>query len=112
MMTNGRIAARSRRVMLFAALAAECSRAVPGGRTENARRAPQMRCPAGPPLSFRPVRRSRTIHPRPQEESADAHGRRTGYMPRQRTNYSRDTKDFPDDFPQRLARFQEESDLS
>ena len=33
-------------------------------------------------------------------------------MPRQRTNYRRRTDDFPDDFPQRLVRFQEESGLS
>ena len=33
-------------------------------------------------------------------------------MPRQRTNYRRRTYEFPDDFPQRLVRFQEESGLS
>ena len=33
-------------------------------------------------------------------------------MPRQRTNYRRRTYDFPDDFPERLRRFQEESGLS
>ena len=33
-------------------------------------------------------------------------------MPRQRTNYRRSTYGFPDDFPQRLVRFQEESGLS
>ena len=33
-------------------------------------------------------------------------------MPRQRTNYLRDTKGFPEDFPQRLVRFKEESGLS
>ena len=33
-------------------------------------------------------------------------------MPRQRTNYRRRTYDFPDDFPQGLLRFQEESGLS
>ena len=33
-------------------------------------------------------------------------------MPRQRTNYRRSTYVFPDDFPQRLRRFKEESDLS
>ena len=33
-------------------------------------------------------------------------------MPRQRTHYSRRTYVFPDDFPQRLKRFQEESGLS
>ena len=32
-------------------------------------------------------------------------------MPRQRTNYRRGTYDFPDDFPQRLKRFREESGL-
>ena len=32
-------------------------------------------------------------------------------MPRQRTHHSRRTYDFPDDFPQRLVRFKEESDL-
>ena len=32
-------------------------------------------------------------------------------MPRQRNNYSRRIYDFPDDFPQRLVRFKEESDL-
>lgn len=33
-------------------------------------------------------------------------------MPRQRTNYFRDTYDFPGDFPQRLVRFKEESGLT
>ena len=33
-------------------------------------------------------------------------------MPRQRTHHSRITYVFPDDFPQRLERFKEESDLS
>ena len=33
-------------------------------------------------------------------------------MPRQRTHHSRRTYVFPDDFPQRLVRFKEESDLS
>ena len=33
-------------------------------------------------------------------------------MPRQRSNYRRRTYDFPDDFSQRLVRFQEESGLS
>ena len=33
-------------------------------------------------------------------------------MPRQRTHYSRRTYAIPEDFPQRLARFQEESGLS
>ena len=33
-------------------------------------------------------------------------------MPRQRTQYRRRTYDFPDDFPERLKRFQEESGLS
>ena len=33
-------------------------------------------------------------------------------MPRQRTNYSRRTYVIPDNFPQRLRRFQEESGLS
>ena len=33
-------------------------------------------------------------------------------MPRQRTHYSRRTYVFPDNFPQRLRRFQEESGLS
>ena len=33
-------------------------------------------------------------------------------MPRQRTYYSRRTHVFPDDFPQRLERFKEESGLS
>lgn len=33
-------------------------------------------------------------------------------MPRQRNDYNRDTYDFPDDFPQRFMRFQEESGLS
>ena len=32
-------------------------------------------------------------------------------MPRQRTHHSRRTYVFPDDFPQRLVRFKEESDL-
>ncbi len=32
-------------------------------------------------------------------------------MPRQRTQYRRRTYDFPDDFPERLKRFQEESKL-
>ena len=32
-------------------------------------------------------------------------------MPRQRILYSRRTDDFPDDFPERLVRFQEESGL-
>ena len=32
-------------------------------------------------------------------------------MPRQRTHHSRRTHDFPDAFPQRPKRFQEESDL-
>ena len=32
-------------------------------------------------------------------------------MPRQRINYFRDTYVFPQDFPQRLVRFKEESDL-
>ena len=32
-------------------------------------------------------------------------------MPRQRTYYSRVTYDFPDDFPERLRRFQRESRL-
>ena len=32
-------------------------------------------------------------------------------MPRQRTHHSRRTYDFPDDFPQRLVRFKEESEL-
>ena len=33
-------------------------------------------------------------------------------MPRQRTHHSRRIYDFPDDFPQRLVRFKEESGLS
>ncbi len=33
-------------------------------------------------------------------------------MPRQRIHHSRITYDFPDDFPQRLVRFQEESGLT
>ena len=33
-------------------------------------------------------------------------------MPRQRSHYSRSTYDFPDDFPERLKRFQEKSGLS
>ena len=33
-------------------------------------------------------------------------------MPRQSTRYSRITYDFPEDFPERLKRFQEESGLS
>ena len=33
-------------------------------------------------------------------------------MPRQRTYYSRRNYDLPDDFPQRLRRFQQESGLS
>ncbi len=33
-------------------------------------------------------------------------------MPRQRINYSRSTYGFPEDFPQRLARFQEASGLT
>ena len=33
-------------------------------------------------------------------------------MPRQRTQYRRRTYNFPDDFPERLKRFQEESGLS
>ena len=33
-------------------------------------------------------------------------------MPRQRTNYYRATYDFPDDFAERLKRFQKESGLS
>ena len=33
-------------------------------------------------------------------------------MPRQRIQHSRKTYDFPDDFPQRLVRFREESGLS
>ena len=33
-------------------------------------------------------------------------------MPRQRTNYFRDTYDFPEDFSQRLVRFKDESGLS
>ncbi len=33
-------------------------------------------------------------------------------MPRQRIHYGRITYGFPDDFPQRLVRFQEESGLS
>ena len=33
-------------------------------------------------------------------------------MPRQRIHHSRRTYDFPDDFPQRLERFKEESGLS
>ena len=33
-------------------------------------------------------------------------------MPKQRTNYFRKTYEFPDDFPERLKRFQEESGLS
>ena len=32
-------------------------------------------------------------------------------MPRQRIHHSRITYDFPDDFPERLKRFKEESDL-
>ena len=33
-------------------------------------------------------------------------------MPRQRTQYNRDTYDFPGGFPERLKRFQKESGLS
>ena len=33
-------------------------------------------------------------------------------MPRQRNQHSRRTHEFPDDFPQRLVRFKEESSLS
>ena len=33
-------------------------------------------------------------------------------MPRQRIHHRRDTLDIPDDFPERLRRFQEESGLS
>ena len=36
---------------------------------------------------------------------------RTGSMPRQRTDHSRITYVFPDDFPKRLERFKEESKL-
>ena len=36
---------------------------------------------------------------------------RTGWMPRQHTRHSRRTYEFPDDFPERLVRFQEESKL-
>ena len=32
-------------------------------------------------------------------------------MPRQRIHHTRETYDFPDDFPERLVRFQEESQL-
>ena len=32
-------------------------------------------------------------------------------MPRQRIHHTRETYDFPDDFPERLERFQEESGL-
>ena len=45
-------------------------------------------------------------------EGADAPCGRTGSMPRQRIQYRRRTYDFPDDFPERLKRFQEESGLS
>ena len=45
-------------------------------------------------------------------KGADAPCGRTGSMPRQRINHSRRTKAFPDDFPERLKRFQEESGLS
>ena len=34
---------------------------------------------------------------------------RTGQVPRQRIQHSRRTDDFPDDFPERLVRFREES---
>ena len=37
---------------------------------------------------------------------------RAGYVPRQRTYYSRRTYDFPVDFPERLERFKRESALS
>ena len=37
---------------------------------------------------------------------------KTGSMPRQRIHHSRSTYVFPDDFPERLKRFQEESGLS
>ena len=37
---------------------------------------------------------------------------KTGSMPRQRIHHSRSTYVFPDDFPERLERFQEESGLS
>ena len=33
-------------------------------------------------------------------------------MPRQRIHHTRETYDFPDDFPERLVRFQEESGLT
>ena len=33
-------------------------------------------------------------------------------MPRQRIHYTRETYDFPDDFPERLERFRKESGLS
>ena len=33
-------------------------------------------------------------------------------MPRQRIHHRRDTLDFPDDFPERLRRFQKESAMS
>jgi len=37
---------------------------------------------------------------------------RIGSMPRQRIHHTRETYDFPDDFPERLKRFKEESGLS
>ena len=37
---------------------------------------------------------------------------KTGSMPRQRTQYKRRTYGFPDDFPERLKRFKEESGLT
>ena len=45
-------------------------------------------------------------------EGANAPCGRTGSMPRQRIYHSRRTYAFPEDFPERLKRFQEESGLS
>ena len=49
----------------------------------------------------------------PVGESAPMHTPgRTGSMPRQRISYKKTTYELPEDFPQRLKRFQEESGLS
>ncbi len=49
---------------------------------------------------------------RPGGAAADEFSGRTGLMPRQRIHHSRETYVFPNDFPERLKLFQEESGLS
>ena len=70
-------------------------------RWTDGRRERQLPVPAHPPV------------PNDMDSSARRESRgRTGSMPGQRVNYRRITYPFPEDFPERLKRFKDESGLS